>query len=99
MKILTGFLCLLATAASALAGTPEEKGEIVYRDNCTRCHMAMPSFSPRVTATVVQHMQVRAMLTRPEEAAVLRYLLEAVESTKAPKTRPPAAIKASGGHS
>ena len=57
-------------------------GEEVYRQNCRRCHTAIHTFAPRTMATVVHHMQVRATLTRDEQAAVLQYLLETSPTKK-----------------
>ena len=51
-------------------------GEEVYRNNCTRCHIAFQRVSARALPAAVHHMQVRALLTRDEQRAVLNYLLE-----------------------
>ena len=86
----TAFLCGVLVAAmafgcGAFAASPQRDGEQVYRNNCTRCHMAIHTFAPRMMATVTHHMQVRAMLTRDEQIAVLRYLLESSPSSEARK--------------
>ena len=59
-------------------------GELVYRNNCTRCHMAIHTFSDPMLATVTRHMRVRATLTEAETDAVLKYL---EESSPAPHSR------------
>jgi cytochrome c5 len=45
-----------------------------YRENCGRCHQAPRNFSPRIMATAVQHMRVRAMLTDEDTKYLLYYL-------------------------
>ena len=51
-------------------------GDDVYKNNCMRCHSALRQYSPRQTATIVNHMRVRANLTEAETKAVLGYLTE-----------------------
>ena len=50
--------------------TPDE----AYKDNCTRCHTEVPKMGPRRTRTVMNHMRVRANLTRDEAEAIYEYL-------------------------
>ena len=79
MKIMLRLALLYGSIAMGLRagdGAPAMDGEQVYHDNCTRCHIGIHTFSRRMMATVTHHMQVRAMLTREEQVAVLRYLLE-----------------------
>ena len=45
-----------------------------YKANCTRCHTEMPKMGPRRTRTVINHMRVRANLTRDEAEAIFEYL-------------------------
>jgi hypothetical protein len=47
-----------------------------YKNNCMRCHSAVRQYSPRMTATIVKHMRVRANLTAEETRAILQYLNE-----------------------
>src|SRR5215469_8521620 len=42
-----------------------------YKSNCTRCHAEVPKMDTRRTRTIVQHMRVRANLTRDEAEAIL----------------------------
>lgn len=58
-------------AASAL---PARTGEQVFAVNCSRCHQAPMSLSPRVTGTVIMHMRMRARLSSEDESALLKYL-------------------------
>jgi cytochrome c5 len=61
-------------------GTPDksashpEEGERVFQQQCSRCHAAPESFSPRISGTVVRHMRVRASLSQSEEEKLLRFL-------------------------
>jgi len=50
--------------------TPDE----AYKANCTRCHTEVPKMGPRRTRTVINHMRVRANLTRDEAEAIFEYL-------------------------
>ena len=67
-----------AQTASAPAGEPNPQwmleGEKRYRINCGRCHQPPHKFPPRVMATAVRHMRVRAMLTEDDMHYVLYYL-------------------------
>ncbi len=79
------FWLLLMMAAPIMAHAEGADGELVYRNNCTRCHTTIHVFSPRMMATVVRHMQVKAGLTTSERGAVLEYLLQSVDSRKITK--------------
>jgi hypothetical protein len=48
--------------------------DAAYKSNCTRCHAEIPKMDARRTKTIVQHMRVRADLTRDEAEAILEYL-------------------------
>ena len=52
------------------------EGEKRFRSNCGRCHAAPPKFSPRVMATIVRHMRVRATITNQDMRLILRYMTE-----------------------
>jgi len=49
-------------------------GERVFETNCSRCHQAPMSLSPRITGTVIMHMRTRARLSREDEELLLKYL-------------------------
>jgi cytochrome c5 len=51
-----------------------DPGERVFATNCSRCHQAPMSLSPRITGTVVMHMRVRARLSREDEKFLLKFL-------------------------
>jgi cytochrome c5 len=52
------------------------EGERRFRDNCGRCHAAPHKFSPRMMATIVRHMRVRATITDEDMRLVLFYMTE-----------------------
>ncbi len=69
------------TVAAAVAPVTQDEnlhleGEQRFRSNCGRCHAAPPKFSPRVMATIVRHMRVRAAITDQDMHLILRYMTE-----------------------
>jgi cytochrome c5 len=52
------------------------EGEKRYRANCGRCHMAPHKFPPRMMATIVRHMRVRATITDEDMRVILQYMTE-----------------------
>lgn len=50
------------------------QGEQRYRANCARCHAAPRKFPPRLMATVLRHMRVRATITDEDMRLVLFYM-------------------------
>jgi len=65
-----------APAASAQDETMRLEGEKRFRSNCGRCHTAPPKFPPRMMATIVRHMRVRATITDQDMRLILRYMTE-----------------------
>lgn len=66
-------------AGSANAAQDENlhlEGEKRFRSNCGRCHLAPPKFAPRMMATIVRHMRVRANITNDDMRLILRYMTE-----------------------
>jgi mono/diheme cytochrome c family protein len=68
-----------SASASVMAKRADEdsmrlEGEQRFRANCGRCHAAPQKFPPRMMATVVRHMRVRATITNQEMQSILRYL-------------------------
>jgi cytochrome c5 len=51
-------------------------GEQRYRANCGRCHAAPQKFPPRMMATIVRHMRVRATITDEDMRLVLFYMTQ-----------------------
>lgn len=65
-----------ATAAAAQDDPMRLEGEKAYHANCGRCHMAPPKFAPRMMATIVRHMRVRATITDQEMRVILHYMTQ-----------------------
>jgi cytochrome c5 len=58
---------------NAANNTAQKDGQLVFDQNCSRCHNAPQGFSPRISGTVVRHMRVRAGLSAEDEKALLRF--------------------------
>jgi len=52
------------------------QGEQRFRANCGRCHAAPQKFPPRMMATVIRHMRVRATITDQDMRLVLSYMTQ-----------------------
>ena len=52
------------------------QGEHRFRANCGRCHAAPQKFPPRMMATVLRHMRVRATITQEDMRLVLFYMTQ-----------------------
>ena len=52
------------------------EGEQRFRANCGRCHAAPQKFPPRVMATVLRHMRVRATITDEDMRVILFYMTQ-----------------------
>lgn len=61
------------TNAATQVASPENEGERIFQQNCSRCHAAPEGFSPRISGTVVRHMRVRASLSKHDEQELLRF--------------------------
>jgi mono/diheme cytochrome c family protein len=63
-----------AVAHSYDADAMRVQGEQRFRANCGRCHAAPQKFPPRMMATVLRHMRVRATITDQDMRLVLFYM-------------------------
>jgi len=61
---------------ATMEGELRIEGEKRFRMNCGRCHMAPHKFPPRVMATAIRHMRVRAMLTDEDMRLILFYMTQ-----------------------
>jgi mono/diheme cytochrome c family protein len=52
------------------------EGEKRFRANCGRCHAAPHKFPPRMMATIVRHMRVRATITDEDMRVILAYMTQ-----------------------
>jgi mono/diheme cytochrome c family protein len=62
--------------SSEQAATMRVEGEKRFRANCGRCHAAPHKFPPRMMATIVRHMRVRATITDEDMRLVLFYMTQ-----------------------
>ena len=58
------------------ADTMRAQGEVRFRTNCGRCHAAPHKFPPRMMATIVRHMRVRATITDEDMRLILFYMTQ-----------------------
>ncbi len=69
-----------ATAAavthSSAADGMRVEGEQRFHANCGRCHATPEKFPPRMMATVVRHMRVRATITDDDQRLILFYMTQ-----------------------
>ena len=56
--------------------TERVEGEKRFHTNCSRCHQYPHKFPPRMMATIVRHMRVRATITDEDMRLVLRYMTQ-----------------------
>ena len=52
------------------------EGEQRFHANCGRCHAAPQKFPPRMMATVLRHMRVRALITDQDRRLILFYMTQ-----------------------
>ena len=52
------------------------EGEKRFRTNCGRCHMPPHKFPPKMMATIVRHMRVRALITDEDMRYILAYMMQ-----------------------
>ena len=52
------------------------EGEKRFYANCSRCHQYPHKFPPRMFATIVRHMRVRATITDEDMRLILAYLTQ-----------------------
>ena len=58
------------------SGESRLEGEKRFHANCGRCHLAPPKFPPRMMATIIRHMRVRATITDEEMRLILSYMMQ-----------------------
>jgi cytochrome c5 len=63
-----------AVYSSAESDAMRLEGEKRFRANCNRCHAAPHKFPPRMMATMVRHMRVRATITDEDMRYILYYM-------------------------
>lgn len=71
-----------ATAAQPSPAKQEDEdalrleGEKRFHDNCGRCHQAPHKLPPRMMATAIRHMRVRATITDEDMRVILHYMTQ-----------------------
>ncbi len=70
-----------ANVASSSATSQDDarwrlEGEKRFATNCGRCHQAPHKYPPRVMATAIRHMRVRATITDDDMRYILRYITQ-----------------------
>lgn len=69
-------------ASNAAAGGKQDEaalrieGELRFRTNCSRCHQYPHKFPPRMMATIIRHMRVRAAITDEDMRLILQYMTQ-----------------------
>ncbi len=71
-KDATGIAIVNASDADSM----RVEGEKRYHANCGRCHAAPQKFPPRMMATVLRHMRVRATITDEDRRLILFYMTQ-----------------------
>ena len=66
----------VSASHTAQDGAMSLEGEKRFRSNCSRCHAAPPKFPPRMMATIIRHMRVRANITDEDRRLILRYMTQ-----------------------
>jgi len=61
---------------SSGAGDMRVEGERRFHANCGRCHAAPQKFPPRMMATVLRHMRVRATITGEDRRMISYYMTQ-----------------------
>jgi mono/diheme cytochrome c family protein len=62
-----------ASPINAHTANPD-RGQRVFKENCSRCHNAPQGFPPSISGTVAKHMRIRANLSEADYQALLRFL-------------------------
>lgn len=62
------------TSSKAAHADNPDRGQQIFRQNCSRCHNAPEGFPPNVSGTIATHMRVRANLSDADFKALLRFL-------------------------
>jgi mono/diheme cytochrome c family protein len=52
------------------------QGEQRFHANCGRCHATPQKFPPRMMATIIRHMRVRATITDADMRLILSYMTQ-----------------------
>jgi mono/diheme cytochrome c family protein len=67
---------IVPTTTAQNSAAVRVEGEKRFRTNCGRCHMPPHKFPPRMMATIVRHMRVRALITDEDMRYILAYMTQ-----------------------
>ena len=81
------FVCAAASPGGGTSSIPvardandaenlRTEGEHRFHSNCGRCHATPHKFPPRMMATIVRHMRVRATITDEDMRLILYYMTQ-----------------------
>jgi hypothetical protein len=72
---ITAIISIFSSCASTQKIT-EKTGNVLWQENCLRCHNAPPStaFNSAQWETISMHMEIRANLTDAETTKIVEYL-------------------------
>ena len=62
------------TSPKAVHTVNPDRGQQVFKENCSRCHNAPEGFSSNISGTIARHMRIRANLSDADYKALLRFL-------------------------
>ena len=65
-----------AVVRTSDADSMRVEGEKRFHANCGRCHAAPQKFPPRMMATLLRHMRVRATITEEDRRLILFYMTQ-----------------------
>lgn len=66
----------VAVVRTSDADSMRIEGEKRFHANCGRCHAAPEKFPPRMMATVLRHMRVRATITDEDRRLIQFYMTQ-----------------------
>jgi cytochrome c5 len=61
-------------ASQKMTAQSSDRGQQVFKQNCSRCHQEPQGFSPSISGTIAKHMRVRAGLSDEDYKALLKFL-------------------------
>jgi mono/diheme cytochrome c family protein len=61
-------------ASQKMTTGDQERGQQVFKQNCSRCHQEPQGFSPSISGTIAKHMRVRAGLSDEDYKALMKFL-------------------------
>lgn len=63
-----------AATQQSSSQSDSEQGQLVFHQNCSRCHKAPEAIRPSISGTVALHMRIRAGLSEKDYRRLLAFL-------------------------